>query len=74
LKKQMAALKEQRRDEMVRGEEPDIEKIRRLRTLKSYGEESSWVTVREFFGWRKFHNGGLLLPRKCPDARFADTR
>jgi transposase len=58
LKKQLAEIKDQRREEMSRGEEPDIEKIKRLRSLKSIGEESSWVMVREFFGWRKFNNGG----------------
>jgi transposase len=58
LKKQLAELKEQRREEMIGGTEPDIEKIKRLQTLKSIGEESSLKMVREFFGWRQFNNGG----------------
>lgn len=57
LKNQMAELEQQRREEMRRGEVTDLEKIKRLERLKSIGKESSWVVVREFFGWRQFNNG-----------------
>ncbi len=56
LNNQLAALKKERSDEMRQAKEPDLEKIKGLRILKGIGEVSSWVLVREFFGWRKFNN------------------
>lgn len=37
-------------------EDPAIDKIRQLLTLKAIGVNSAWVFVMEFFGWRKFNN------------------
>ena len=31
-------------------------KIRQLQLLRAIGPVSSWVLVREFFGWRQFNN------------------
>jgi len=56
LKNQLAALEKERREEMRQAEEPDVEKIEALRKLRGIGAVSSWVMVREFFGWRKFRN------------------
>lgn len=56
LKNQIATVEKERRDEIRRSEEPDVEKILMLRKLKGIGDVSSWVMVREYFGWRKFNN------------------
>jgi len=56
LKNQLASLEKDRREELRRAEEPDLEKIKRLQKLKGVGEVSSWIVVREFFGWREFRN------------------
>ncbi len=56
LKNQLASLESERREEMRRGEQPDLEKMKLLQKLKGVGEVSSWVMVREFFGWRQFKN------------------
>jgi transposase len=56
LKNQLAELEREQSDEMRRAEEPDLEKIKGLQTLRGVGGISSWVLVREFFGWRKFSN------------------
>jgi len=56
LKNQLAELEREQSDEMRRAEEPDLEKIKGLQTLRGIGGISSWVLVREFFGWRKFNN------------------
>jgi len=56
IKDQLAALERERSDEMRQAKEPDLEKIKGLQVLRGIGEVSSWVIVREFFGWRKFQN------------------
>jgi transposase len=43
--------------------DPSVELVRRLLRLCAIGENSAWLFVMEFFGWRAFHNrrqiGGL---------------
>ena len=56
LKDQIALLEKERRNEMKQAQEADVEKIQRLQSLKGIGDIGSWVTVREFFGWREFKN------------------
>lgn len=56
LKQQMAALERERREELRREEDPDLEKVKALHKLRGIGPVGSWVLVREFFGWRKFNN------------------
>ena len=56
LKKQIAALEAIRKSLLKGGKEPDIEKIQQLNKLQGIGIESSWVIVRELFGWRQFRN------------------
>ncbi len=56
LKEQMAALEQERKSEIRRGEEPDLEKVEALHKLRGIGPVGSWVLVRELFGWRKFSN------------------
>ena len=56
IKDQLAALERERSDEMRQAKEPDLGKVKGLQILRGIGEVSSWVIVREFFGWRKFQN------------------
>jgi len=56
LKKQVAELEATRRKEIKEGEKPDLGKIKQLANLQGIGPESSWVMVRELFGWRQFRN------------------
>ena len=37
-------------------QEACIEQVRQLLRLKGIGENSAWLYVMEFFGWRDFHN------------------
>jgi transposase len=43
--------------------DPSVEQVHRLLRLCALGENSAWLFVMEFFGWREFHNrrevGGL---------------
>jgi transposase len=55
---------EAERAELIRSSsEPDVELVRQLLRLKGIGENSAWLFVMEFFGWREFRNrrqvGGL---------------
>jgi transposase len=56
LKQQIAALEAKRRCVLRELAEPDVAKMQQLSTLCAIGPSSSWVSVREFFGWRKFRN------------------
>jgi transposase len=56
LSKQIGELEATRRSQLKEGKEPDLEKIEQLKKLQGIGPESSWVIVRELFGWRHFRN------------------
>jgi transposase len=56
LKRQIVELEAGRRSELKEGKEPDLAKIEQLQTLQGIGPESSWIMVRELFGWRQFRN------------------
>jgi len=56
LRKQIAEIEASRRKEVKEHKAPDLEKIEQLTTLQGIGPESSWVMVRELFGWRRFRN------------------
>src|SRR5216117_2686327 len=49
-------LSRERRQAIVEGRSPAIEKVRQLMLLKAIGPSGSWVYVHEFFGWRRFRN------------------
>jgi transposase len=59
LESQIAEIERFRRQAQVEA----TEKVQRLQELKGIGENSSWLFVLEFFGWRQFRNrrevGGL---------------
>ena len=48
---------EQERTELIRNStDPSVEMVRQLLRLKGIGENSAWLFVMEFFGWRDFRN------------------
>ena len=53
---QIRELEATRQSELKQAEAPDLAKIEQLKRLQGIGPESSWVIVRELFGWRKFRN------------------
>jgi transposase len=56
LKEQISELTAIRRKQHKEESEPDIKKIKQLSWFCGIGQESSWVLVRELFGWRSFQN------------------
>lgn len=56
LKDQIAQIEASRRKELKERKEPDLGKIEQLTKLQGIGPETSWVMVRELFGWRQFRN------------------
>ena len=55
---------EAERTEAIRtSDDPSVEKVRKLLLLQGLGDNSTWLFVMEFFGWREFRNrrqvGGL---------------
>jgi transposase len=57
LKQQIVSVEAERRRLLQDADDPDVAKIKQLTLLKGVGLESSWISVRELFGWRKFRNG-----------------
>jgi transposase len=48
---------EAERAEMLRtSTDPSVEQVRQLLRLRAIGENSAWLFVMEFFGWREFRN------------------
>jgi len=48
---------EAERTERIRDDPtPEVEKVRRLLSLKGMGENGAWLLVWEFFSWRLIHN------------------
>jgi transposase len=48
---------EAQRAELLRtSSDPSVEQVRRLLRLRAIGENSAWLFVMEFFGWREFRN------------------
>jgi transposase len=60
---QISELEGERREYIRRSEDPRVEQVRQLLKLRGIGDNSAWLFVMEFFGWRKFRNrrevGGL---------------
>ncbi len=59
----IARLEAERRRQITAGETPEAQQVRQLLLLRAIGENSAWLFVHEFFGWRQFRNrrqvGGL---------------
>ncbi len=56
VQEQIKALEAERKHLIRTSDDPCVEKVRRLMRLKGIGENSSWLFVMEFFGWREFRN------------------
>jgi transposase len=60
---QVQELEAERRQLLRHSTEPSVEQVRRLLQLRGVGENSAWLFVMEFFGWREFRTrrqvGGL---------------
>jgi transposase len=53
---QILELEAERRAVLRDSQEPCMAQVRQLLRLKGIGENSAWLYVMEFFGWRDFHN------------------
>jgi len=49
-------LENERARRLRRGDEPCLEKVRKLLRLRGVGANSAWLYVMEFFGWREIRN------------------
>ena len=58
--RQIDEIKQQRADLIKTSKDPDVAMVRQLLTLRGIGPNSSWLYVKEFFGWRGFRNGREL--------------
>ena len=71
-------LGKQQRRELRTSSKRSIEQVRQLARLKGIGTDSSWVFVKEFFGWRQFQNrrqvGGALGLTPTPYQSGAENR
>jgi transposase len=63
VEEQVKELEAERRSALRNSKTPSMEQVRQLMRLRGIGENSAWLYVMEFFGWRDFHNrrevGGL---------------
>jgi transposase len=56
VQRQILDLEAERRTAIRESQEPCMAQVRQLLQLKGIGENSAWLYVMEFFGWRDFHN------------------
>jgi transposase len=54
--RQLTELQSEQKEQLAKKATPAMEQISRLMNLKGVGEQSAWVLVMEFFGWREFRN------------------
>jgi transposase len=54
--RQIAELEAERAKRIREDPSPEVEKVRRLMSLKGMGENGSWLLVWEFFSWRLIRN------------------
>jgi transposase len=56
VEEQIKELEAERKELIRTSDDPSVEMVRQLMRLRGIGENSSWVFVMEFFGWRQFRN------------------
>ena len=56
VQQQIKELEAERKKAIRTSTDPSVEKVRQLLRLRVIGENSAWLFVMEFFGWRKFRN------------------
>jgi transposase len=54
--RQISELEAERAKRIREDPTPEVEKVRRLMSLKGMGENGAWLLVWEFFGWRQIRN------------------
>jgi transposase len=54
---QIRVLEAARRKLVRHSDDPAMQKVRQLLTLRGIGANSAWLYTMEFFGWRRFRNG-----------------
>ena len=54
--RQIKELEAERTEAIRTSDDPSVERVRGLMRLRGIGENSAWLFVMEFFGWRDFHN------------------
>jgi transposase len=54
---QIRVLEAARRKLVRHSDDPAMQKVRQLLTLRGIGTNSAWLYTMEFFGWRRFQNG-----------------
>jgi transposase len=63
VEQQIREVETERRGLLRASKSASVEQVRQLMRLRGIGENSAWLYVMEFFGWREFHNrrevGGL---------------
>jgi transposase len=57
LTRQIQSLQNERRRLVRCGDDPAMQKISQLLTLRGIGANSAWLYTMEFFGWRQFRSG-----------------
>lgn len=57
LNQQIQELERQRKQVVRQSSELAPQQVKHLLKLRSIGDNSAWLLVREFFGWRQFRNG-----------------
>ena len=60
LNQQIQRLERQRKQMVRESSELAPQQVKELLKLRSIGDNSAWLLVREFFGWRQFRNGREL--------------
>jgi transposase len=53
---QIQAVEAERSQALRTSDDPSVEQVRQLLRLRAIGENSAWLFVMEFFGWREFRN------------------
>jgi transposase len=56
LEQQMQSIERQRKEEIKVGQGAEVQKVRKLSSLRGIGGSSASMLVFEFFAWRDFHN------------------
>jgi transposase len=78
VEQQIAALETERNERILTEQDPSVDKVRQLLKLRGIGENSSWLFVMEFFGWRAFRNrrevGGLAGLTPTPYQSGGESR
>ena len=78
LTEQIHHLEAERRERLRTAVEPEVDQVRQLLRLRGIGENSAWLYVLEFFGWRGFRNrrevGGLSGLTPTPYQSGAQSR